>query len=247
MRQSASASLPTVPDPVPAPVPAEAVVLRRMGLQDLAFVVDAHRAHFGDGFFARLGPRFLARYYRTFLDGPTAVAVIAEYEGRACGYLTGVLRTRQHRTLLLRYHGPGLAAIGCAAMLRHPRAGLTFVATRLPRYARGLRRSLTPSPPTTGALEQPDSAGVGDTAVLSHVVVSEPRRLRGVGTLLVNYFLDEAAHAGCATAALVTLADPTGAAAFYEARGWTKQDSVTTPDGKRLWRYTLNLQDDSAR
>ena len=30
--------------------------------------------------------------------------------------------------------------------------------------------------------------------------------------------------------------------AFYEARGWTKRDSVAT-DGKPLWRYTLNLHD----
>ena len=245
MRQSASASLRAVPAPVSKP--ADTVVLRRMGLQDLAFVVDAHIAHFGDGFFARLGPRFLARYYRTFLDGPTAVAVIAENGGDPCGYLTGVLHTRQHRTLLLRYHGPALAARGCVAMLRHPRAGLTFVATRLPRYVRGLRRDLKPTAPSPGTPIRPNaSTSPGDTAVLTYVVVAEPRRFRGGGTRLVNYFLDEATNAGCATAALVTLADPSGAAAFYEARGWTRRDSVTTADGKRLWRYTLNLQNDLA-
>lgn len=230
---------------VPAPFTAldDEVVLRRMGLQDLPFIVEAHLAHFGDGFFARLGPRFLARYYRTFLDGPTAVAVIAENDGAPCGYLTGVLHTRQHRNLLLRYHGWGLAVRGCAAMVRHPRAGLTFVATRLPRYVRGLRRSLAPTPPNSGTANTfAPPATIGDTAVLTHVVVSEPRRLRGVGTLLVEHFLDLATQAGCATAALVTSADPAGAAAFYEARGWTKRDSVAT-DGKPLWRYTLNLHD----
>lgn len=219
-----------------------------MGLQDLPFVVDAHLAHFADGFFARLGPRFLARYYRTFLDGPTAVAVIAENDGAPCGYLTGVLRTAQHRNLLLRYHGPGLAVRGSAAMVRHPRAGLTFVATRLLRYVRGLRRSLTPTRPTPSAPEPTSaSADVGSTAVLTHVVVTEPRRSRGVGTRLVDRFLDEATQAGCSTAALVTLADPTGAAAFYEARGWTRGDTVTTPDGRSLWRYALNLKDDIER
>ena len=246
MRQSASASV----RPVPVTEPADAtdvVVLRRMGLQDLAFVVDAHIAHFGDGFFARLGPRFLARYYRTFLDGPTAVAIIAENGGTPCGYLAGILHTRQHRALLLRYHGPGLVFRGSAAMLRHPRTGITFVATRLPRYVRSFRRSLklTVSDRTNAPEQRADSAGVCDPAVLSHVVVSEPRRLRGVGTRLVDHFLDEAAQAGCATASLVTLAEPTGAAAFYGARGWTKRDSFTTPDGKPLWCYTLDLTDDS--
>ena len=33
-------------------------MLRRMGLQDLAFVVDAHQAHLGVGLFARLGAGF---------------------------------------------------------------------------------------------------------------------------------------------------------------------------------------------
>lgn len=213
-------------------------MLRRMGLQDLAFVVDAHQAHFGDGFFARLGTGFLTRYYRTFLDGPTAVAVIAEHDGTPCGYLTGVLHTRQHRQLLLRYHGPGLAVRGCTAMLRHPRTGVAFVATRLTRYTRGLKRGLrtTTTEPTS----------LGQTAVLTHVVVSEPRRHRGVGTRLVDHFLNEATQAGCSTAALVTLAAPTGAAAFYEARGWTRRDRVTTPEGKPLWRYTKTLDDANA-
>lgn len=211
-------------------------MLRRMGLQDLAFVVDAHRAHFADGFFARLGAGFLARYYRTFLDGgPTAVAVIAENDGTPCGYLTGVLHPQQHRQLLLRYHGPGLAFRGCVGMLRHPSTAFTFVATRLTRYARGLRRGLGTT--TDGP------ANLGPTAVLTHVVVSDPRRHRGVGTRLVEDFLKEARQAGCATAALVTSADPTGAAGFYEARGWTRRDSVTTPEGKILWRYTKPLDD----
>lgn len=200
-------------------------------------------AHFRDGFFARLGPRFLARYYRTFLDGPTAVAVIAQNDGAPCGYLTGVLHTRQHRNLLLRYHGQGLAVRGCAAMLRHPGTALTFVATRLPRYARGLRRGLRPTAPTSHSATI-GASGRGETAVLTHVVVAEPRRLRGVGTQLVDYFVAEATQAGCATAALVTLVDPDGAAAFYESRGWTKGNTVATTDGKPLWRYTKSLVND---
>lgn len=245
MRPTAGAAL--RPGSTPFTEPGDEVALRRMGLQDLPFVVEAHLAHFGDGFFARLGPRFLGRYYRTFLDGPTAVAVIAETDGAPCGYLTGILHTRQHRTLLLRYHGTGLALSGCAAMMRRPRVGLTFVATRLPRYVRGLRRSLMRTALDAGAPERSaDATTVGAPAVLSHVVVSEPRRLRGVGTRLVEHFLSEARQAGCSTAALVTLADPDGASAFYEARRWTRRSSLTTPDGKPLWRYTANLQDDVA-
>lgn len=214
-----------------------------MGLQDLSYVVDTHRAEFGDGFFARLGPRFLARYYRTFLDGPTAVAVIAESEGTPRGYLVGVLQPRQHRALLLRYHGVGLAAHGTVAMIRHPRMGLTFLFTRSSRYVQGVKRGLrsrapaADSGPGSGSAAEP----AGETAVLTQVVVDRRHRARGVGTRLLNHFRTEAEQAGCTEAALVTVAGSSGAGAFYEAHGWTRSGSVTTPEGKSLWKYAISL------
>ena len=70
--------------------------LRRMGLQDLHVVTDMHMAEFREGFFVRLGARFLRRYYRTFLDGPLATALVCESDGAVCGYLVGVLDPTAH-------------------------------------------------------------------------------------------------------------------------------------------------------
>ena len=226
------------PRAVPAPADsasAGGVRIRRMGLQDLSYVVAAHQAEFGDGFFARLGPRFLARYYRTFLDGPTAVAIIAEGDGAPCGYLTGVVESRRHRALLLRYHGAGLAAHGCVAMLRHPRLAFTFVVTRSSKYLRGVRHGLSSGAPSVSPSPE------GRTAVLTHIVVDEPHRDRGVGSQLLNHFVSDAAESGCARAALVTATGTSGAASFYEAHGWTRCGSVSTPEGKPLWRYAISL------
>jgi GNAT superfamily N-acetyltransferase len=232
--ESPPGPLHALPEPA-QPAATRSVMIRRMGLQDLSFVVATHRAEFGDGFFARLGPRFLARYYRTFLDGPAAVAVIAEDDGTRCGYLTGVLRTGEHRALLLRYHGVGLAAYACAAMLRHPKLGFDFLTTRSSRYLRGLTRGLTSRAQTAG----PNSGG--ETAVLTHIVVDESHRNRGIGRQLLNYFLTEASHVGCTRAALVTVMGNSGAAAFYEVHGWTRSGSAITPEGRSLWRYTISL------
>lgn len=218
-----------------------AASLRRMGLQDLPYVVRTHLERFPQGFFARLGPGFLARYYRTFLDGPTAVAVVAEVEGEAVGYLTGVLRPPEHRQLLLRYHGPGLTIAACAAMLRRPRVALGFVFTRLPHYARRIGRDLCQSRTPRPATRPEADRRVGPTAVLTHVVVAEPRRRRGLGRRLVDHFLEEADAAGCASAALVTPAEM-GAAAFYERIGWIRAGEIDTREGLRLCRYTTALQ-----
>ncbi|KRB73141.1 hypothetical protein ASE01_20450 [Nocardioides sp. Root190] len=64
-----------------------------MDLQDLQPVVQAHLTTFPRGFFARLGSRFLTRYFRTFLDGPLAVALVVERD-RSFGATSSVSWTQ---------------------------------------------------------------------------------------------------------------------------------------------------------
>ena len=207
-----------------------------MGLHDLPFVVAAHQEHFPDGFFVDLGPRFLTRYYRTFLDaGPLTVALVAEVEGDRCGYLTGVLAGRQHRTQMLRHHGLGLAVAAALGMVARPGVAVRFVLTRSRRYAQALRRHRVEQSAPTLTAESP--------AVLSHVVVVEPERLAGVGSCLVQAFLREARDARCPTAALVTEAGARGAGPFYESLGWHVSGS-TSVDGRALLRYTRSVEED---
>ena len=219
----------------PSPV-GPALYIRRMGLQDLPYVVETHRHHFPDGFFAKLGPRFLTRYYRTFLDGPLATALVAEVDDTVVGYITGVLHGPEHRHLMLKHHGTGLALAGAGAMVRHPTACLTFLFTRVRRYAAALRRY------RKGTL--PSNSTAGRAAVLSHVVVSQPRRRRGIGSDLVERFLSEARESGCTRACLVTLDGPGGAGHFYERRGWRKVSNAPQADGRVLLRYERDLYAD---
>ena len=210
----------------------DTVSVRRMGLADLSPVVAAHRVSFPHGFFARLGPRFLARYYRTFLDGPLAVAVVAEENGEPCGYLVGMLDPTGHRKLVLRYHGRSLAMAAGLAMLTRPRTTLTFLTTRVTRYRRALRRTRRSSAGTSDAVR---------AAVLSHVVVSEASRNRGIGSALVDEFLAQARAARCTSACLVTLDGPAGAGEFYRRIGWTRSHDRTSQEGQVLAYYTIEL------
>lgn len=208
------------------------VRLRRMGLADLAFVVSTHLDHFPDGFFAQLGPRFLARHYRTYLDGPTATALIAEVEGEAVGFLVGVLDTRLHRHLLLRYHGIGLLAAAVAGMARHPGTGLKFITGRSAKYARKLMRRSSHLGSTRGELR---------TAVLAHVVVVRSARCRGIGSSLLESFLVDASRAGCEEACLVTSSAADGAGGWYANRGWERDGMPAHADGRSLLRFQKTL------
>lgn len=210
------------------------VSIRRMGLQDLPDVVAAHRQHFPNGFFARLGPRFLRRYYRTFLDGPLAVALIVEVSGVPSGYLVGVLDPVQHRRLLLTYHGVALAACGLFGLMRRPTVLTRFVLTRARRYLTALRRS------RDRVIESVDGPRI---AVLSNVVVAEHARGLGLGTLLVDAFLAQARDVGRDRACLVTVAGPDGAGSFYTKSGWQHTRDATGADGQRLSHFERDLSE----
>lgn len=212
------------------------IQLRRMGLQDLAFVTGLHRATFREGFFVRLGARFLSRYYRTFLDGPLATALVCEKEGVVCGYLVGVLDPPEHRRLLFRHHGLSLAACAFASLIWRPGLALHFLRTRARRYLRAIARRSTVSAAAVATRK---------VAVLTYVAVDPAVRGNGIGYALVGKFLDEAAAAGRSEARLVTLAGPQGAGEFYAAQGWTRVGESRRADGQPLEHYRFLLDEEA--
>ena len=204
-----------------------------MGPEDLPFVVTEHRAHFPEGFFARLGTRFLTAYTRTYLTGPHARAYIAEAEGVPVGFLVGVTDPAAHRQHIVQNHGKGLALRACAALCIRPGLALHFTRTRLARYARKLlpgRRGAAEA-----AIEAPPRPGI--TAVLAHVAVVGRVRSYGLGSALVRRFTQDAAAAGCARLSLVTAAGPEGAGRYYERLGWGYAGETRTPEGRTLLTY----------
>jgi ribosomal protein S18 acetylase RimI-like enzyme len=204
---------------------------RPMHSADLAFVVEQHRYHFPDGFFARLGPRFLGEYYRAFLTGAHARTTLAEVDGEPAGYLVGVTDPSAHRDHVVRRHGRSLVLRAAAAMLTHPSLAVCFVRTRLGLYTRKLLRRRSAGTP--GAAP---SASACPTAVLTHVAIAPEAQSRGIGSELIRRFDDEVAAAGCERLTLVTASGDDGAGPYYRRRGWTALGERCTPDG--LWLTT---------
>jgi GNAT superfamily N-acetyltransferase len=215
------------------PEPDSHVHYRRMAASDLPFVVDQHLHHFPDGFFARLGRRFLAEYYRAFLTGASVSATIAEVGGRPVGYLVGVSDPVAHREHVVRRHGRSLVLNALAAMLLRPSLGLLFLRTRVGLYARKLLRrgSTRGSTPDVAAAVEPVP-----TAVLTHVAITPSAQSNGIGSELISRFDEEVAGTGCERLTLVTASGEDGAGPYYEHRGWTPCGERRTPDG--LWLTT---------
>lgn len=218
---------------IPA-APARDVLIRRMGLADLGFVVEEHLAHFPDNVFGRLGRRFLTEYYRTFLDGPHAHAVVGLVAGQPVGFLVGVLDVREHRRLVRRFHARRLAAYAATALLRRPRMALLLV-----------RRRIAVRLASVGRRRSPGEGGSGGIAVLSHVAVRAEARGLGLGTSLILGFVDGAQEAGARTVSVATRAGADGAGQLYEELGWHLTAERETFDGRRIALYDLDLPKDS--
>ncbi|WP_238431546.1 GNAT family N-acetyltransferase [Streptomyces cavernae] len=207
--------------------------IRVMEPDDLPFVVAEQRRHFPDGFFARLGPRFLTAYNRTYLTAPGARSYTAESGGQPVGFLIGGTDPAAHRRHVLRRHGRGLLFRALGSLCLRPRLMLHFVRTRLARYCRKLI-------PNRAALSAPTAGHVGETAVLDYVAVVEHARSRGAGAALIAQFVRDAAEAGCARVTLVTAAEG-GAGPYYERLGWQRRGEISTPEGRRLLAYDFAL------
>jgi GNAT superfamily N-acetyltransferase len=201
-----------------------------MAEADLAWVVREHRAHFPDGFFARLGPAFLTAYYRAYAFSAAALAYVAEADGRVVGYLVGVTDPVIHRRDMIRRRRRSLLWRGLVALSIRPPLTVQFLRTRAARYARKmLCRSGDPSP---GA-----SAPPARVAVLGYVAVTATHQSRGAGSALVERFLSDAEAAGCDRATLVTLSGAGGAGPYYQDRGWQAGGRHTDIDGRLLTTY----------
>ena len=206
------------------------VLIRRMGLADLEFVVDEHLAHFPDNVFGQMGRRFLTEYYRTFLDGPHADAVVTVAEGVPVGYLVGVLDVHEHRRLVRRFHFRRLAWYAAGALARRPRmaAGL-------------LRRRISVKLGALGSRAR-SAGGVSEgIAVLSHVAVRPEARGLGLGTSMILQFMERAELAGARTISVATRAGDAGAGGLYSHLGWQLVNERDTFDGRRIALYDLDL------
>lgn len=208
------------------------VVIRQLRPEDLPFVVEQHLHHFPSGFFARLGPRFLTEYYRSFLTSDHACSLLAIDGRERIGFLVGLVAPRAHRAHVLRHHRTGLAARAAVALSVRPALLAHFLRTRARRYARKLivSRIRPVATPTSGP----------PAAVLAHLAVTPHQQGRGAGTMLIEHFESAVAAGGREQIVLVTETGGPGDG-YYRCHGWLPVGEHRTPDGLLLTTFARNV------
>lgn len=225
------------PCPRPGPVVADDLVLRVATVADLDATALLHCEQLPAGFFPDLGPRFMRRWHRAYLDSPQGVALVAvcrcDDPGHVCAFLFGSIDESTHMRAVLadRRRLLSLAVVAAVSLLRHPPLAARFVRTRATPWTRRLIGTLTSQPAAPSGV---DSTPV---AVLAAIAVHPSLRGSGAGARLVELFLNHAHEGGTATAELVTSAGSDGAGEFYERMGWIPGRESRTRDGEKVRSY----------
>lgn len=209
------------------------VRVRDMARGDLRQVARLHRQHFPDGYYARLGERFLVAHYRGFLESPHAVAFVVDHDEEVQAFLVGTVDEVGHRRYLAQHRQLQLVTAGTVALGARPALWWDFVRVRSHWYA---RRALS-------RFREGTSTGLdhGTFGELAYVITRPPARNRGIGAHLVESYLAATRTSGASHAFLVTRAGNTVARPFYEKRGWMADGQRRTRDGAALAAYRFGL------
>lgn len=206
----------------------------RLQARDVHFCASLHAEMLAQGLFVSLGPLFMRAYYETFLSSPYALSYIASVKDHGVGMLVGLTDPKAHIRWALRHRGIVLATLGVGALLTRPLVTFRFLRTRTKSYARTWRRHR--------ARQDIASRSFPKTAVLSHTAVLPGAQGTGVGTRLVNAFLEDASTHGCEEAVLITsLDEDVSAKNFYAALGWSAKETRKGADGQSTLVMTKRL------
>ena len=189
---------------------------------DVPEVVVVHAESFEGFFLTSLGPRFLTAFYTGLLRDETGFAFVVESDGRVVGFVAGSTVPAGFYRRLLRKRWWVFAVAALPLMLRHPKTA-----------KRVLRAVSHPR-------SEPSAPGV---AKIFSIAVHPSFEKRGIGRTLIDKSVEESFSRGSMVLSLETDADGNEKTnAFYRSVGFQGSREYTTPEGRRMIEYVLDLE-----
>lgn len=201
------------------------VRIRPAASEDIPLVAEVHVQAFAGFVLTKIGPGFLRRYYRTVLDYPGGILLVAQRDDRVVGFAAGFVepvgfsRRLRRQVLSLAPHIVG-------GVLRHPEL-IGIVAQNAMGVFRGRAVGYEPTP--------------GDAEFSSMAVLPSAQRL-GVGRRLASGFVEAVCNQGAPAVYLTTDAeDNDHANRLYRSLGFVLQASYRASGGRKRNHYRLAL------
>jgi colanic acid biosynthesis glycosyl transferase WcaI len=189
----------------------------------LGQIVDVHVKAFPSFFLTFLGPGFLKEFYRSFIQDPAGIGFVAMDSNTytVLGAIVGPFVPDGYFKRLLKKRWYAFCLASIAAVLKKP-----AIVKRLFRAV--FYRGEAPSGPPR--------------ALLSSIAVSPQAQGQGVGQALVKRWVQEVERRGGTGCFLTTDAENNESVnRFYQRLGWKIESAHTTPEGRKMNRYILDL------
>lgn len=199
--------------------------VRDMVPADVGAVVGLHVAAMPDFFLTSLGPAFLGCYYRLLVVADSALATVATgSRGEIVGFAVGSTNPAGFYGRLLRRHWWRFALSAFSAVVRRPSSA-----------SRVLR-----------ALSYPNQQPSGESLAGLYSIAVDPRlQNHGIGRTLIQAMSCAARERGCA--AMYLHADARGNDGWnslLRRTGWRLERTFTTPEGREMNEYWIDLQEE---
>jgi ribosomal protein S18 acetylase RimI-like enzyme len=195
-----------------------AVHVQHATLQDLPALASLHAMAFPGFFLTLMGPRFLKRLYRRYVIDPRAIALLAfrEKAESPVGFVVGTKHTEVFFRNALLCDGFWLALFAIPALIGHPKRVLERLISAL--LYRG---------------ERP--AEVPDAWLISSIAVAPNASRSGVGSTLIEQFVQSVRISGAAHIYLLTDVNNNEAVIkFYLRLGFNRHHDIHRPNGRRM-------------
>ncbi len=188
-------------------------------------VVNIHMRAFPGFFLTFLGPRFLKEFYDSFTYDAAGIGFVAEdgETGKILGVIVGPLVPDGYFKRLLKKRWWAFCLASTIAILKKP-----VIIKRLFRalFYRG------------------DAPEGPQRSLLSSIVVSPDVQNQGIGKALVEKWVHQVQQRGSAGCFLTTDAHNNDKVNhFYQKLGWKIESTYTTPEGRLMNRYILDLSE----
>jgi colanic acid biosynthesis glycosyl transferase WcaI len=195
--------------------------ISRMKFSDLPDVVAVHLRSFPGFFLSGLGPRFLRCLYQEILADRAGISFVYKREERLLGFAAGTWAPDGFYRKLLKRRWPAFALASVAPLIKNPAI--------LPRLLSAVRN-------------RPNEVKPVNRGLLLSIAVEPSTQSCGVGSALVEGFLEECRTLGLSSVHLTTDRDRNEAAnSFYAKLGFTVSGVFTTPQGRVMNDYRIEI------
>lgn len=195
--------------------------LRAAELRDVDQMVAIHLQAFPRFFLTILGRRFLVELYHSILADESGVVLVNATAEKILGFVAGTVAPANFYGRLVRQRWPRFALAALVPAIRQP--------SIIPRLLRALRKPA----------EEPASPG---GALLMSLAVDPAAQRSGIGVRLVAGFSVACQKRGVDRIRLTTdRADNAAVNSFYLRNGFRLDRMFTTPEGRTMNEYVLDL------